>query len=122
MSGVLIDISPLKVSKPFRRVFVARVISLIGIGMLLVAVPIQMWDLTGSSAHVGAATAVTGVTTFVGMLVGGALADRFDRRLLILAGRSGAARIASFDTFIAFLPMAPFEGHSSHKPLLPKRR
>lgn len=91
MSGVLIDISPLKVSKPFRRVFVARVISLIGIGMLLVAVPIQMWDLTGSSAHVGAATAVTGVTTFVGMLVGGALADRFDRRLLILAGRSGAA-------------------------------
>ncbi|AZG44373.1 enterobactin transporter EntS [Gordonia insulae] len=94
MSGarsLLIDISPLRESAPFRRIFVARLISLIGIGLLLVSVPVQMYDLTGSSAQVGAATAVTGITTFVGMLVGGSLADRFDRKRLILVGRGGAA-------------------------------
>ncbi|MDL9946103.1 enterobactin transporter EntS [Gordonia sp. ABSL11-1] len=89
--SLLIDISPLRESAPFRRIFVARLISLIGIGLLLVSVPVQMYDLTKSSAQVGAATAVTGITTFVGMLVGGSLADRFDRKRLILIGRSGAA-------------------------------
>ncbi|MGV9670963.1 MFS transporter [Gordonia sp. NPDC003504] len=89
--GLLIDITPLRVSPPFRRIFVARLVSLVAIGMLLVSVPVQMYDLTGSSAQVGAATAVTGIATFVGMLLGGVLADRFDRKLLILAGRSAAA-------------------------------
>ncbi|WAC55387.1 enterobactin transporter EntS [Gordonia sp. SL306] len=89
--SLLIDISPLRESKPFRRIFVARLISLIGIGLLLVSVPVQMFDLTGSSAQVGAATAVTGITTFVGMIVGGSLADRFDRKRLILIGRGAAA-------------------------------
>ena len=91
VTGVLIDISPLRESAAFRRIFCARLISIIGIGLLMVSVPIQMYDLTGSSAQVGAATAVTGITTFVGMLVGGVLADRFDRKKLILLGRSGAA-------------------------------
>ncbi|GAB20598.1 putative siderophore export protein [Gordonia effusa NBRC 100432] len=90
-SQVLIDLTPLRVSAPFRRVFVARLISLLAIGLLLVSVPVQMFDLTRSSAHVGAATAVTGLCTFVGMLLGGMLADRFDRKLLIIIGRSGAA-------------------------------
>ncbi|MFW0790738.1 enterobactin transporter EntS [Gordonia sp. CPCC 205333] len=90
-SQVLIDLTPLRVSAPFRRVFVARLISLLAIGLLLVSVPVQMFDLTRSSAHVGAATAVTGLCTFIGMLLGGVLADRFDRKLLIIIGRSGAA-------------------------------
>ncbi|MFT3662969.1 MAG: MFS transporter [Gordonia sp. (in: high G+C Gram-positive bacteria)] len=89
--GLLIDITPLRISPAFRRVFIARAVSLIGIGMLIVSVPVQMWDLTRSSFQVGVATAVTGIATFVGMLVGGALADRFDRRLLILTGRTAAA-------------------------------
>ncbi|QTI67128.1 MFS transporter [Gordonia polyisoprenivorans] len=89
--AVLIDITPLRVSVPFRRIFVARLISLVGIGMLLVSVPVQVYDLTGSSMQVGAATAVTGLATFLGMPLGGVLADRFDRRSLILIGRSAAA-------------------------------
>ncbi|MFW0794702.1 enterobactin transporter EntS [Gordonia sp. CPCC 205515] len=89
--SVLVDITPLRESAPYRRIFVARLISLVGIGLLLVSVPVQMFDLTGSSAQVGVASAVTGITTFVGMLVGGSLADRFDRKRLILVGRSGAA-------------------------------
>ncbi len=89
--AVLIDITPLRVSVPFRRIFVARLISLVGIGMLLVSVPVQVYNLTGSSMQVGTATAVTGLATFLGMPLGGVLADRFDRRSLILVGRSAAA-------------------------------
>lgn len=89
--AVLIDITPLRVSVPFRRIFVARLISLVGIGMLLVSVPVQVYNLTGSSMQVGIATAVTGLATFLGMPLGGVLADRFDRRSLILVGRSAAA-------------------------------
>ena len=88
---MLLDITPLRISPAFRRVFIARTISLLGIGMLMVSVPVQMWDLTRSSFQVGVVTAVAGVTTFAGMLLGGMLADRFDRRLLILTGRAAAA-------------------------------
>ncbi|GAA3962357.1 MFS transporter [Gordonia caeni] len=91
LRGLLIDITPLRISPAFRRVFIARAISLLGIGMLVVSVPVQMWELTHSSVQVGAATAVAGITSFAGMLLGGILADRFDRRILILAGRSTAA-------------------------------
>lgn len=89
--SLLVDVSPLRESAPFRRIFVARLISLVGIGLLLVSVPVQTYELTGSSAQVGAATAATAISTFVGMLLGGSLADRFDRKKLILVGRSGAA-------------------------------
>ena len=88
--SLLLDISPLRDSAPFRRIFTARLISLVGIGMLMVSVPIQMYELTKSSAHVGGATAATGISTFIGMIIGGALADKNDPRTMILIGRSGA--------------------------------
>ena len=86
--SILIDLS-LRESAPFRRIFIARLISLVGIGMLMVSVPIQMYELTKSSAHVGA-TATTGISTFIGMLIGGILADKYDRRIMIIIGRTGA--------------------------------
>ena len=88
--SILIDLSPLRESAPFRRIFIARLISLVGIGMLMVSVPIQMYELTKSSAHVGGATATTGISTFIGMLIGGILADKYDRRIMIIIGRTGA--------------------------------
>ena len=46
---ILLDLRPLRESAPFRRVFIARTISIFGIGMLMVGVPIQMYSLTESS-------------------------------------------------------------------------
>jgi len=91
LRGMMIDLRPLRESAPFRRIFAARVISLFAIGMLQVSVMVQMWDLTGSTLMVGAMTVVTGVTTFLGMIAGGVLADRIDRKRLILIGRSAAS-------------------------------
>jgi ENTS family enterobactin (siderophore) exporter len=87
-SGVFLDVRPLRESAAFRRVFIARTISIFGIGLLMVGVPIQMYALTGSSFLVGLVAAVEGAASMGGMLVGGILADRYDRKKLILFART----------------------------------
>ncbi|MFD4467427.1 enterobactin transporter EntS [Rhodococcus sp. NPDC058505] len=86
--GVLLDLRPLRESAPFRRVFIARTISIFGIGMLMVGVPLQMYDLTGSTFLVGLVAAVEGAASMGGMMIGGTLADRYDRKKLILFART----------------------------------
>ncbi|MGW0172667.1 enterobactin transporter EntS [Rhodococcus sp. NPDC003322] len=86
--GVLLDLRPLRESAAFRRVFIARTISIFGIGMLMVGVPLQMYDLTGSTFLVGLVAAVEGAASMGGMLIGGTLADRYDRKKLILFART----------------------------------
>lgn len=87
---VLLDLRPLRQSADFRRIFIARTISLLGIGMLTVSVPIQTYDISGSTFLVGLVSALGGVATIGGMLAGGILADRYDRRTLILLSRTMA--------------------------------
>lgn len=73
----------------FRHVFIARTISLLGLGFLAVAVPQQVFELSGGdSAAVGVAMALEGLGMFAGLLAGGVLADRHDRKRLILWARS----------------------------------
>ena len=87
---VFLDLRPLRDSVQFRRIFIARTISLLGIGMLTVSVPIQTYNLSGSTFLVGLVAALEGVATIGGMLAGGVLADRYDRRTLILFSRTMA--------------------------------
>ncbi|PXX69334.1 ENTS family enterobactin (siderophore) exporter [Nocardia tenerifensis] len=84
----VIDLSPLRDSRPFRFIFAARLISLLGIGLLMVALPVQVYQLTGSSLHVAGVSVVTALAMFVGSLSGGVLADRHDRRRTIQLARS----------------------------------
>lgn len=86
--SIFLDFSLLKTNKNFRAIFVARLMSVLGIGMLNVAVPIQIYELTGSSLQVGLAVTLDGIGMFIGLMLGGVLADRFDRRRLILFSRS----------------------------------
>lgn len=85
------DISPLRTSRAFRDVFIARTVSVFGIGMLLVAVPVQVYAMTGSTVHVGAVSSAEGFALLAGFLWGGVLADRQDRRRLMLLARGAAA-------------------------------
>ncbi|AMC37136.1 enterobactin transporter EntS [Janthinobacterium sp. B9-8] len=86
-SSIFVDFSLLKNNSNFRSVFIARLISVLSLGMLTVAVPVQIHALTGSALHVGLAVALDGVGMFVGLMCGGVLADRYDRRKLILMAR-----------------------------------
>ncbi|RDI62802.1 enterobactin transporter EntS [Nocardia pseudobrasiliensis] len=88
--GLLIDVSPLRASREFRCAFAARLVSVLGIGLLMVALPVQVYRLTGSSLHVAGVTSVTAVALFAGSLAGGVIADRHDRRDVIQWSRSAA--------------------------------
>ncbi|MGN9839728.1 hypothetical protein ACTMTI_16540 [Nonomuraea sp. H19] len=57
----------------------------------VVAVPAQLFTVTGSSAAVGAAGAVSFVALVVAALWTGALADVMDRRRVLLAAHIGLA-------------------------------
>lgn len=98
------DISPLRDSRPFRNVFIARTVSVFGIGMLAVALPVQVYDLTGSTVHVGGVSAGEGFALLVGFLWGGVLADKDDRRRLMLRARTAAGIGFVLLALNAFLP------------------
>ncbi|MGX6604342.1 MFS transporter [Micromonosporaceae bacterium Da 78-11] len=80
----VIDIRPLKVVA-YRRMWVGNGLSFFGFQFTAVAVPVQMYAITGSSAWVG----LLGVAGLVPLLIfglwGGAAADVVDRRKLLLA-------------------------------------
>jgi MFS transporter, ENTS family, enterobactin (siderophore) exporter len=100
---LVMDIGPLRDSRPFRNVFIARTVSVFGIGMLAVAIPVQVYDMTGSTVHVGGVSAAEGLALLVGFLWGGALADRHDRRRLMLWARTAAGAGFALLALNAFL-------------------
>ncbi|WP_141576285.1 enterobactin transporter EntS [Actinomadura sp. WMMA1423] len=101
---LVIDVGPLRDSRPFRDVFVARTVSVFGIGMLVVALPVQVYGLTGSTVHVGGVSAAEGFALLAGFLWGGVLADRHDRRRLMLRARAAAGAGFVLLALNAFLP------------------
>lgn len=86
-----IDLTPLRTSRDFRLLFSAGTVFYLGAMVTYVAIPFQLYDLTGSNAVVGAIGAVELVPLVVFGLYGGALADHVDRRrLLVGAGLAQA--------------------------------
>ncbi|HWV16360.1 MAG TPA: enterobactin transporter EntS [Cellvibrio sp.] len=87
-SSLFVDFGLLQRNRDFRNVFIARTISLLGLGMLAVAIPMQVYAITGDTFAVGVAMALEGAGMFIGLLLGGVLADRYDRKKLILFARA----------------------------------
>ncbi|MGK8934781.1 enterobactin transporter EntS [Pluralibacter gergoviae] len=85
--SLLLNLSLLKTHPAFRAVFIARFISILSLGLLGVAVPVQIQMLTHSTWQVGLAVTLTGSAMFVGLMLGGVLADRYERKKLILLAR-----------------------------------
>ena len=88
---VLIDIGPLRRSKDFRYLFFGELVSLIGSGLTVVAVPFQLFSLTGSSLQVGLASLAQLVPLIACSFVGGAIADTYDRRRVLLVAEVAMA-------------------------------
>lgn len=86
--SLFVDLSLLKSHRNFRNVFIARTISLLGLGVLSVSIPMQVYELTNDSLHVGIVMALEGAGLFIGLLLGGVLADGNERKRLILFARS----------------------------------
>ncbi|MFC0225256.1 enterobactin transporter EntS [Serratia aquatilis] len=86
--SILLDFGLLKTNPAFRAVFCARFISIVALGLMAIAIPVQIQALTGSTLLVGLAVTLAGSGMFAGLLMGGVLADRYERRRLILFARS----------------------------------
>ena len=88
MSGFLrtlfVDVSLLRRRRDFRLLMIGQVVSLLGSAIALVAIPFQVYALTESTLLVGLIGLAEFVPIVVLALVGGALADAFDRRRLML--------------------------------------
>jgi MFS family permease len=79
-----IDTRPLRHSA-YRRLFIGQAVSSLGLQFTAVAVPVQMFATTSSSLWVGL-LGVAGLVPLVAFsLWGGAVADKMDRRVLLLA-------------------------------------
>ncbi|CAI2398973.1 enterobactin transporter EntS [Serratia ficaria] len=102
--SIFVNFGLLKRNENFRAIFIARLLSVLALGMLAVGVPVQIQAMTGSTLQVGIAVALDGAGMFVGLLLGGVLADRLDRRRLILFARTtcglGFAAL-SYNAFLA---------------------
>ncbi|MBY8876407.1 MFS transporter [Actinacidiphila acidipaludis] len=88
LAALLPDLAPWRSSRDFRLMWISGVITTFGSFLTFVALPVQLKDLTGSAAAVGAIGAVELVPLIVFGLYGGALADALDRRVLIVAAEA----------------------------------
>jgi MFS family permease len=79
-----LDLTPLRQSTQYRRLYTAGFISMLGSQATYVAVPFQLRLLTHSTLAVGSIGLVELVPLVVFGLYGGVLADRMNRRRLIL--------------------------------------
>ncbi|RKN44089.1 MFS transporter [Streptomyces hoynatensis] len=84
------DTAPLR-HRPFRRLWSSTSVTAIGSQLTAVAVPKQIYDITGSSAWVGYASFAGLLPLIVFGLWGGAIADSVDRRTLLLVTNAGIA-------------------------------
>jgi MFS family permease len=80
---IAVDTAPLRIPA-YRRILVGYGVSFIGFQVTAVAVPVQVFAITGSSFYVGVLGLVQLVPLVAFGLWGGAVADAADRRLVAL--------------------------------------
>nr|NLD40402.1 MFS transporter [Actinomycetales bacterium] len=84
--GVLLDITPLRTSRPYRRLYIGTSLAAVGSMFTTTTLGLQVFELTGSSLAVG----TVGIAGFLPLVVmglwGGAIVDAFDRKQVAIWG------------------------------------
>lgn len=87
---LLLDVTPLREHPAYRRLYAGFTLSNIGSQLAVVAVGLQVYDLTRSTAAVGIVGLCALVPLVVMGLYGGTLVDHFDRRKVGLVSQAVA--------------------------------
>jgi MFS family permease len=87
MPKLLVDVTPLRQSREFRLLYGGQIVSYLGSQMTVVAAPYQVYVLTHSSLMVGLLGLAAVLPLIAGSLIGGALADAYDRRRVLLVAQ-----------------------------------
>jgi MFS family permease len=80
---MFIDLTPLRISRDYRLLFFGQLISAFGTAMSFVVVPVQVYQLTGSTLLVGLLSVSEFVLILLLAFVGGAYADFIDKRKML---------------------------------------
>ncbi|HEY0426829.1 MAG TPA: MFS transporter [Pyrinomonadaceae bacterium] len=101
---MLLDISPLRVSRDYRLLFFGQLVSFFGSMMTFIVVPWQMFQLTKSSAMVGYIYLAEFVPMFFLAFLGGALADFLDKRKMLRLTEIGQTLVTGILLINSLLP------------------
>ena len=104
LGSVAVDLGLLRRRRDFGLLVLGQTVSELGSMATFVAIPFQAYELTGSSLAVGLLGVAEFAPIIVLALVGGALADAFDRRRLVQIAEVGAAIVAGALLVNATLP------------------
>ena len=85
LRSLAVDVTPLRASPAYRRLWSGDVCVTFGRQVANVAIPLQVYAITGSSLMVGLVSLVQLGPLIAGSLAGGVVVDAFDRRRVILA-------------------------------------
>ena len=91
---LFVDTTPLRVSRDFRRLWIGQAVSVLGSAITTAALPYQVYHQTHSSLDVGLLGVAQLGPLLVCSIIGGALADAIDKRVLLL-GVNAAALVCS---------------------------
>ena len=103
MRSLLVDLTPLRRSPAFARLWVGTSVAQIGAQVTIVAVGLHIYELTHSTLAVSLVALWALGPMILAGFVGGALADSFDRRLVALGTAIVAWLSIGTMTLIAFL-------------------
>jgi MFS family permease len=87
LRSLAIDVTPLRTSRDFRLVWLGEIVSETGSQFTLVALYIQVYNLTGSSLAVGGIGIAQLVPLLIVSVFGSPLIDRVDRRRLLIVSQ-----------------------------------
>ncbi len=95
LKKLAVDITPIRESREFRLLSIGQIGSSLGTQAALVALPFQIYVISRSAALVGLLGAFELGPMIVVSLVGGAIADRRDRRPVLALAQVGVILIAA---------------------------
>jgi MFS family permease len=104
---LIVDLEPLRASRDMRLLIIGNVVAGLGTQAALVALPYQLYTQTGSAFLTGLLGAVELGPLVAMSLLGGAIADRSDRRRLLLLDQLALAASAGALAALAFIGSPP---------------
>lgn len=108
LAHALIDLTPLRTSPVYRRLWAGQTLSGLGGQLTLVAVLYQVWDATRNPVWTGAVGMAQALPLIVFGLFAGTMVDRRDRRVVYLVAMVGQAicsLLLAAQAFFLDLPM-----------------
>ncbi len=95
LRSLALDLTPLRTSREFRLLWAGQAVSFFGSQMTYVAIPVQVFALTGSTLAVGLIGICELVPLLLTAFVGGAVADAWDRRRMIRVAEIGILAVSA---------------------------